>query len=228
MRFVVTTLHTPDWQKFADLTDKNKSEYCEMHGYAFDTQIDGPWVTDNPGMMGDWGFERGYKFIEMFNKYPECEWVLFSDCDAMITNKTTPLDNIVDNNFHVILPADCNGTNCGNILIRNSDIGRAFCESMVAARPAYRDNMMAENQWIQEMATSTYWRKWVKIVPQRVLNSYDYTLYPDLRPVDALGNDAQWRSGDFILHIVGGSARYKKTVDQRISIARSYLDRVIT
>ena len=120
MKFVVTTLHTPDWQKFADVTDKNKEEYCTRHGYAFETQSDGPWHTRiDLGIMGDWGFERGYRFLDMFAKYPECEWVLFSDCDAMITNRTIPLDRIADDRFHVILPADCNGTNCGNIMIRD-------------------------------------------------------------------------------------------------------------
>lgn len=229
MKFVVTTLHTPDWQKFADVTDKNKEEYCKRHGYAFETQRDGPWHThiDLLGITGDWGFERGYRFLDMFAKYPECEWVLFSDCDAMITNRTIPLDRIADDRYHVIVPADCNGTNCGNIMIRNSEIGRAFCESMVASRAAYRDNMMAENQWIQEMATATYWSKRIKIVPQRVLNSYDYTLYPDLPPKDALGIDGQWREGDFLLHIVGGSARFKMTTDQRIDIAKQYLEKVV-
>ena len=228
MRFVVVTLHTPDWQAFADITDKNKKEYCDRHGYAFETQGDGPWHTDiGRGIMGDWGFERGYRFLDMFKKYPECEWVLFSDCDALITNRTITLDRVVDNRFHVIVPADCNGTNCGNILIRNSEIGRAFCESMVASRPAYRDNVMAENQWIQEMATATYWSKWIKVVPQRIMNSYDYTLYTDLPPKDVLGIDAQWKSGDFILHIVGGSARYKKTTEQRMDIAKQYLEKVV-
>jgi hypothetical protein len=227
MRFVVTTFHTSDWDHFAEITDENKKKYCERHEYAFETKSGGPWKTRIELGNGEWGFERGFRFIEMFEKYPECEWVLFSDCDAMITNITIPLDRIVDNRFHVIVPADCNGTNCGNILIRNSEIGRAFCESMVAARPAYRDNFMAENQWIQEMATATYWQKWVKIVPQRMMNSYDYALYPDLPPKDVLGVDAQWRPGDFILHIVGGSARYKKTVEQRMDIAKQYLEKVV-
>ena len=39
MRFVVVTLHTPDWQAFADITDKNKKEYCDRHGYAFETRV---------------------------------------------------------------------------------------------------------------------------------------------------------------------------------------------
>lgn len=229
-KYVVTTLHTPDWEEFASVTDQNKREYCDRHGYAFETKGDGPWNTRiDLGVMGDWGFERGYRFLEMFEKYPECEWVYFSDCDAMITNFTLPLDKIVDNRYHVILAADINGTNCGNILIRNSEVGRGFCQSMVAARPAYRDNMMAENQWIQEMATATYWRKYIKVVPQRIINSYDYSLYqfPKVTGTkDVLGVDGQWQPGDFMLHIVGGMAMDKKSVQERIAIAKQYLDKV--
>jgi hypothetical protein len=129
----------------------------------------------------------------------------------------------------VILAADINGTNCGNLFVRNSEIGRAFIESMIGAMPAYRDNHMAENQWIQEMATATYWKKYIKIVPQRIINSYDYSLYqfPKVTGTkDVLGVDGQWQPGDFMLHIVGGMAMDKKSVQERIAIAKQYLDKV--
>jgi hypothetical protein len=230
MSFVVTSLHTPDWTEFAAVTDTNKKEYCDRHGYIFDTVGDGPWHTRiDLGIMGDWGFERGYRFLDMFAKYPTCEWVMFSDCDALFTNHTVTLDRLADNRFHVILAADINGTNCGNILIRNSEIGRGFCQSMIAARAAYRDNMMAENQWIQEMATATYWKKWIKIVPQRMFNAYDYTLYkfPQITGTkDILGVDGQWQSGDFLIHIVGGMAFDKQSLEERMNIAKMYLEKV--
>lgn len=236
MKYVVTTLHTPDWQEFADVTDANKREYCARHGYAFYTKND-KWNTrmhtgtpDIEEMGYEWGFERAYAFKEAFEAHPECEWVLFSDTDAMITNKTIELDRVVDNRFHVILPADINGTNCGNILIKNSEIGRGFVQSMIGAIPAYRHNPMAENQWIQEMAISTYWKKYIKIVPQRILNSYDFTLYQFPKHTgtkDVLGVDGQWQKGDFILHIVGGMAFDKLSLKQRINVAKEYISKIV-
>ena len=89
--------------------------------------------------------------------------------------------------------------------------------------------MMAENQWIQEMATATYWKKWIKIVPQRMFNAYDYTLYqfPKFTGTkDMLGVDGQWLTGDFLIHIVGGMAIDKKSLQDRIDIAKMYLEKV--
>ena len=236
MRFVITTLCTSDWAEFAAVTDENKRKYCERHGYAFRPKCGEPYHTrfhyGDPHLkpMGwEWGFERAFAFRDAFNAHPDCEWVYFSDTDALITNHTITLDRIVDNRFHVILSADINGTNCGNLFVRNSEIGRAFIESMIGAMPAYRDNHMAENQWIQEMATATYWKKYIKITPQRLFNAYDFTLYqfPKFTGTkDVLGVDGQWQPDDFVLHIVGGMAMDKKTLGERIAIAKDYLNKI--
>jgi hypothetical protein len=237
MKFAVVTLCTEDWREFAEVTDANKKEYCARHDYYFRPKCGEPFHTrfhyGNPEkkeMGWEWGFERAFAFRDAFEAHTDCDWVYFSDTDAMITNHTRTLDKIVDNRYHVILAADINGTNCGNLFIRNSEIGRAFVNSMIGAMPAYRDNPMAENQWIQEMATATYWKKYIKITPQRMFNAYDYTLYqfPKFTGTkDILGVDGQWQSGDFALHIVGGMAMDKKTLAERISIAKTYLEKVV-
>ena len=146
MKFAVVTLCTDDWREFAEVTDANKKEYCDRHGYKFISKIGEPFYTrfhyGDPHLkpMGwEWGFERAFAFRDAFQSYPECDWVYFSDTDALITNHTRPLDKIVDNRYHIILAADINGTNCGNLFIRNSDIGRGFVDSMIGAMPAYRD-----------------------------------------------------------------------------------------
>lgn len=236
MKFVICTLCTENWKEFEAVTGENKRKYCERHGYVFRPKCGEPFYTRMHGahpesepMGWEWGFERGFVFRDAFREVPECDWVFFSDTDALITNYTRPLDVLVDNRFHVILAADINGTNCGNIFIRNSEIGRAFVDSMIASMPAYRDNPMSENQWIQEMATATYWKKYIKIVPQRMFNAYDYTLYqfPKFTGTkDVLGVDGQWKPGDFVLHIVGGMAIDKKTYEERIAIAKEYLNKI--
>jgi hypothetical protein len=45
---------------------------------------------------------------------------------------------------------------------------------------------------------------YMRIVPQRELNSYDYDEYPGSIPhiykKDLSGNDGQWQAGDFLIH----------------------------
>ena len=225
MKYVVTSWHTEDWKELADLTDKNKEEYCERHGYGFIVKKEPPWNVNHDRSVGnDFAWERPYAILNAMKKWPECEWVLFSDCDAIITNKTITLDRIVDDRFHVVVAADVNGINCGNILIRNTDIGRSFCEAMIASLPAYRDNPMMENQWIQEMVVGTYWRKWCKVAPQRIFNSYDYSTLPRYTPPvkDAMGIPGDWQPGDFILHVVD-----QQNWKNRIPIIKKYLEKVV-
>ena len=166
------------------------------------------------------GWAKVYAMKDAFEKYPDCEWIFNTDCDVMITNMTIKLEDIVnectkDANVHVIIPADCNGINCGNMFIKNSPIGKAFLDTIIAGLPLYREWYLFENQLIQDLCVGTHlteqgvkaggtlWGRVIKILPQRVFNSYDYKKIPLLkdRPQynDILGHDGQWKEGDFII-----------------------------
>jgi hypothetical protein len=157
--------------------------------------------------------------IEAMEKYPDSEWILNTDCDVMITNFDIKVEDIIkkhsDNNTHILIPADCNGINCGNMIIRNSSIGRAFLDTIVAGMPLYRHWYMFENQLIQDLfvgthleetgivQNGTFWSRVGKVLPQRVMNSYDYKNLPRLKERtnfnDILGTDGQWQEGDFMI-----------------------------
>lgn len=217
---VVTTLHTSNYQALADLTlEKNKRKYCELHGYPLIVKDD-EWSFPQQAI----GFEKVGLVREAFRRYPDCSWVFFTECDAMITNFKTKLEQFADDRFHFILPADINGTNCGNFLIRNSPIGRAFLDSIDAAAAVYVNHPMYENQYIQDCVMGTFWRSIIKVVPQRLFNSYDYTTMPKYAHVehkDAIGVNGQWQPGDFMIHFPD------KKLDERLELASKYLQRVL-
>lgn len=218
---VVTTLHTDNYQSLADITlEQNKRRYCEIHGYPIIVK-NSDWTYEPRAI----GFEKVGLVREAFKRYPECSWVFFTECDAMITNFKIKLEQFADDRFHFILPADINGTNCGNFLIRNSEIGRAYLDSIEAAGAIYKNHPMYENQYIQDTVTGTFWRSVVKVVPQRLFNSYDYTTMPKYAHVshnDALGIDGQWQSDDFMIHFPD------KKLDERVKLASEYLKKVRT
>ena len=218
---VVTTLHTDNYQSLADVTlEQNKREYCRIHGYPLIVKSDN-WTYEPRAI----GFEKIGLVREALTRFPECSWVFFTECDAMITNFKTKLEQFVDDRYHFILPADINGTNCGNFLIRNSEIGRAYLDSIEAAGAIYKNHPMYENQYIQDTVTGTFWRSVIKVVPQRLFNSYDYTTMPKYAHVahnDALGVNGQWQPGDFMIHFPD------KKLDERIQLATEYLKKVNT
>jgi len=229
--YVVVSVNDEKYKPLADWTVfKNKKVYCERHGYVLKHYEDGaeslvgkPMRAGNPPIPEDHlpiGWAKVYAMKDAFEKYPDCEWIFNTDCDVMITNMTIKLEDIVnectkDANVHVIIPADCNGINCGNMFIKNSPIGKAFLDTIIAGLPLYREWYLFENQLIQDLCVGTHlteqgvkaggtlWGRVIKILPQRVFNSYDYKKIPLLkdRPQykDILGHDGQWKEGDFII-----------------------------
>jgi|TARA_B100001996_G_scaffold182394_1_gene139338 hypothetical protein len=229
--YVVVSVNDEKYKPLADWTVfKNKKVYCERHGYVLKHYEDGaeslvgkPMRAGNPPIPEDHlpiGWAKVYAMKDAFEKYPDCEWIFNTDCDVMITNMTIKLEDIVnectkDANVHVIIPADCNGINCGNMFIKNSPIGKAFLDTIIAGLPLYREWYLFENQLIQDLCVGTHlteqgvkaggtlWGRVIKLLPQRVFNSYDYKKIPLLkdRPQykDILGHDGQWKEGDFII-----------------------------
>jgi hypothetical protein len=220
MKIVFTTLHTDNYQSLADVTlEQNKRKYCELHGYPLVTMTDG-WLYERKAI----GFDKITVIRDALKKYPDADWIFFSESDAMITNFKIKLEQFTDERFHFILPADINGTNCGNFMLRNSEIGLAFLNSIECAGSIYKNHPMYENQYIQDCVTGTHWRSVIKVVPQRLFNSYDYSTMPRYAHVehkDAIGVNGQWQSGDFMIHFAD------RNLDERIQLATRYLEKVI-
>ena len=248
---VVTSLHNEAFEPLAEWTlYKNKLQYCLKHGYKLHYSKDGgdkvsglkmmaklPPIPDTHHPMG-WG--KIYLMKEAMDKYPDATWIFNTDCDVMITNMDIKLEEIIkkyaSEGTHVMVPADCNGINCGNMLIKNSEVGKAFVNTVIASLPVYRHWYLFENQYIQDLLVgshleesgvkpggTTMWARVGKVLPQRVMNSYDYTNHPTLKGRkeynDILGTDGQWQKGDFLVQWPATDLEFrigaaKKVVDE--------------
>lgn len=249
---VLTSLHDENFEPLAEWTlYKNKLKYCLKHGYKLHYAKDGgdkvsglkmmaklPPIPDTHAPMG-WG--KIFLMKEAMEKYPEAEWIFNTDCDVMITNMNTKIEDIVKEHAtgdtQILIPSDCNGINCGNMIIRNSPIGKAFLDTIIAGMPLYRHWYMFENQLIQDLFIGThleetgivpggtFWARVGKVLPQRVFNSYDYTKLPRLKDRkdynDILGTDGQWQEGDFLIQWPSTDLEF------RINAAKEMMSKVI-
>lgn len=237
---VVVSAHDEKYEPLAEWTlYKNKLEYCVKHGYKLHYSKDcgakaggKPIVAKLPPIPDTYipaGWGKVFVMKEAMKKYPNAEWIFNTDCDVMVTNMDIKLEEIIEkyttDNTHILIPADCNGINCGNMIIKNSPIGEAFLDTIIAGMPLYRHWYMFENQLIQDLfvgthleetgmtAGGTFWSRVGKILPQRVMNSYDYANLPLLKDrkeyKDILGTDGQWQDGDFIIQWPGTDLNYR-------------------
>jgi len=239
MSVTVFTHHDTKYQPLADITVANKQEYCKKHGYNFqfvdagDPTISGrhAWaVPPVPETHIPMGWVKIYAIKKIMKEFPETKWIFNTDCDAMVTNMSIRIEDIIkkvgDENTHIIIPSDCNGINCGNMLIKNSSIGKAFLDVVIASEPLYRNWYLYENQCIQDLTVGsflteqgvrnggTFWSTVTKVIPQRIMNSYDYKNLPQFKkPLnDIFGNDGQWKKGDFMIQWPSNPLEYRLKV----------------
>lgn len=193
--YAIASIHDANYADLAAITDAIKKEYCDRHGYQF-------YVLTEMKYSSITGFNKIHFTLDLFNQHPEIEWLLFSECDAMITNLTVPIDKRIDNNYHFIVPVDRLNINSGNFLARNSTEGRAYLKMIIDKEIEYKDVEWAEQQVIID--TIEEYSNIVKIVPQRHMNSYEQHMYDycDIRQ-DILGTSGQWEPGDWIVHWPG-------------------------
>jgi hypothetical protein len=224
MKFAMVTAHTSNYNDLAELTwDKNKKRYCERWGYDAIAKTD-----DFKYPTSQISFERTELIIKLLEsgKY---DWIHAVGCDTMITNFTITLESLVDEKNHFIIASDCLHINNDSFLARATPECINWLKYVVSVREKYVDYVNAEgHRWFDQQAmidSLDQINPWLKVVPQRVLNSYDYYQYPGSVPhiykKDMFGNDGQWQKGDFLIHWPAiGNAR-------RRILAQSMLQQVI-
>lgn len=219
-------MHTPwSYQELADLTNPNKEKYCKRHGYDFDAHfsnfkydkcfIDGkrPLGINNFSV----GFEKIFHIIDLLEsgKY---EWIFWLGCDTLITNHTIKLEDVVDNDYHFMVAYDCNDWNVDSFLIRGSEEGLSYMKHIASKIDDYRSHVWQEQQAMIDARDN--FSSITKVVPQEVINSFEYGLYPTPQHQagrDKLGNNGRWTKGHFVVHWPGTS------LGHRIKLANQYL-----
>jgi len=191
----VASLHDANYADLAVLTDSLKQEYCNRNGYKFFVLSEMKYSTIT-------GFNKIHFTLELFKQHPDINWLLFSECDATITNLEILIEDRIDDDYHFIVPVDRLNINSGNFLARNSEPGRAYLQMIIDKEEAYKDIAWAEQQVIID--TIDQYQHIVKIVPQKFMNSYEPEIYDycDAR-LDILGNSGAWEPGDWIVHWPG-------------------------
>ena len=190
----IVTLFNDKHRDLASFTWTNKQQYAEKHGYVAVAKTDN-FSTDQVH------FDKFVHILDVMKTYPQADWVWWLDNDAMITNFDIKAEDLVDNDYHVVMPTDIAALNTGSFLVRNSAQSREWLEFLLSKKQEYKN----DKKWFEQQAVIDFYPKFqhlFKIVPQQWLNSYDYKMY-GVDGTDLLGQDGQWYPGDFVIHWPG-------------------------
>lgn len=181
MSFALVSNWDMAYREVGELTAPNRAAYAETRGYDY----------VRSSYAGHWG-----KVEALLAAWDSAEWLWWLDADAVVTNQYYHLEQIVDlvvPQTQVIVTCDVMGLNSGSMMFRTTPRARACLERMRAYCACYGDKPLFD----QVAFAHQLWTiaDFVKVVPQRVMNSY-----PDYgRNVPA----ELWQPGDFVFHCPG-------------------------
>lgn len=222
MNIAQISLNDHNYAELADITyHQSKKLYCQKWGYEPICKTDGFFFTE-PKMLG---FEKIKMILDVFEEKPYLDWIHWTGADVMVTNFNVRLENIIDDEYHVVVCFDGNGMNVDSMLIRNSRVGKGLMRWVLSQVEHYKNHY-----WYEQQAMIDFYfhdplgKDIIKALPQRVMNSYIYDLYPEWRGrphVDHTGHDGDWVEGDFILQLPG------LPIEQRVNVMKEYIQRII-
>ena len=219
--YALVELHTTNYQPLADATwIDNKLKYAELHGYNTFCRTDN-FVPD----VGV-GYQKIYYIKELMETNPDIKWFWWTGTDTMITNFGTRIEDRIDNRYHAIFTVDVNGINADSFLIRNTPEGRKIIDSVLALEQESSKYWDVEQRAIStllgfpgtseagwpfgdDLKITNEYADTVKLVPQRYMNSFNYSLYHYTDHRDKLGWDGNWQLGDWLIHWPATQLEYR-------------------
>lgn len=194
-KIAIVSIFNDKHKDLADLTwYNNKVKYAEKHGYIASAKT----ADFSPEQVH---FDKFVHLLDVMEKNPNVDWVWWLDNDAMITNFDIRVEDLVDADYHVIMPTDIAALNTGSFIVRNSPQAKEWLNFLLSKKQEYKN----DKKWFEQQAVIDFYPKFqelFKIIPQQWLNSYDYRMY-NVEGIDLLGQDGQWYPGDFVIHWPG-------------------------
>lgn len=219
MEIAVMTAHDGEFNALAQLTwEQNAKLYCDEHGYAYHVITD----ATTRGIDPDW--VRMLDIKAALDQNPNIDWVVWIDCDTLITNFNIKLEDILDPNYHFMVSTYWNGMNIGVFAVQNTEQGRQWVQTVIDRHDQYIHHYWRAQGCMIDMTKEAPYKDWVKIVPQRTWNSACFSdgCHKDApTTLDTLGTDGQWQPGDFLMHWPGQPNHF------RMQLAKKYMPQVI-
>jgi hypothetical protein len=192
---------------------RNKKEYAALHSYAIEYIDESMNTNRNP-------YWSKLLFIKsILHKY---NWVFWIDADAYITNYSILLENLIDNNYDLIISQDEFAINSGVFLIKNSPESfhmleqsyflkefenhrwtdnAAMIRCIAPATPLWDEENVDTTDFSKKLSERVSWHKnrylkiKTKIIDQKLINSYHGFCI----------RNCVWSEGDFVSHSAGWS-----------------------
>ncbi len=205
MKFLIITCfdeghhYGPRYSKLAEIGIPILREYCELNGYDYKIE------TEDLDFLRPISWSRVY----LTRKYLRCyEWVMCVDIDTLIMNHTIKLENIINNDYDVLVAAnkekELNSINTGVILYKNSKWTHDFLNEMYEDKEFEQNGYWEQDTLIKLLKNKPEYFKHINLVRKKLFNSFYHHWF----------TEDNFKNGDFIVHFPGTSNEFRyKTME---------------
>jgi glycosyltransferase involved in cell wall biosynthesis len=174
MKIAVVTLFTPEIAAYGELAARNKRDYATIQGYDLICHR----ATLDQSRPPAWS-----KVLAILRELPKYDWVFWTDADALIMNHGIRLEDLIDEQYDLLISRDKNEYNTGHMLFRNTPAAKTYLEK------SYAQTQFIHHYWWEQAAMAHVLNTdkdalATKILDQRLFNSYLENYHP----------------GDFVIH----------------------------
>ena len=185
---IILQVASPDYSGLLDLTRENSFAYCARHGLRF---FGRPLEAVTCRDRLEW----------IIKTLHHADWLWYLGADTLITNHMTDVRRVLsqfnaDDSADLLIAHDVNGLNNDSFLIRNCPASVAFLSAAAEMQSHAANDQVAMDWLIRHGRIAT------AIIPQRAINSYDYSLY-NYTPEQVAAVGGSWQPGDLLLHVPG-------------------------
>ena len=184
----VATLYTPEIAEYGRLTSDVPAAYARRHGYNAAIVVARIDESRPPAWSKLVLVER------YLSRNPSCEWIMWIDADAVVTNPAIRVEDLVDGDADFLVAEDCppSPINTGVFLARNCP---AVLDLLLRA---YAKVQYLHHPWWEQPALGEALREGDGALRSRIVPRQRFNSFP-----------GEHREGDFVVHYAGWSREAK-------------------
>lgn len=194
----ILTYYNENYKNLGELTSKNLQKYCEKYNFSLVVRND-DYLADNRPVA--WAKINAIK--EQFNLTND--WIMWIDCDAIITNYEIDASKIIDDDYDVIFSTDGFYAKPWNYWPSTA---------VFFIKKTNKTIELLEKIWDQpeEVIKHCWWENMglLKAINE---NPHLRSCYKVVSYKKIFSQINDWNKGDFIMHIGGGLKIGEKKTD---------------
>ncbi len=198
MKISVCQFYTPN-VSYGEYAEKINEKYCQDNGYYYFVEKDGNKIKSKiPGRSFTW--YKPHLIRETLERFPDSEYVLFLDIDAIFCNNSRRIEEFIDGLSSIVMTQDYGPSlvNAGVLLLKNNEYSKNFLNewwNICEEYPQYKEGL-----WHDQTCIGLWYERQIDKSQFSIIQNNDF-------------NAREYGDNKFIFHAFSYGQLPNRTID---------------